>query len=425
MTSRGARSDKLRHTGIHLKTGPILQEPALRNMANNSEPTKVIAFAFDSGEVSQVRRLRSLIALGYNLHVFSMRRGDRSAPIQTDFPNTHLFWTQHEKLTQRVFILFAAVLKLFPYRAQVGSTDVLIARNLDMLIIAWFARLLAGTPQVPLIYECLDIHKTLTGSGIKARLFRKAERWLLCKTQMVIVSSPKFIQAYFDPVQHYVGPYAVWENLVVPDASLPARTKNLPVSSEGNILRIGWVGSIRCAPSLRLLASLAKQLGPAIEIHIHGSVHEHAVPGFYEIVSAHENMLYHGAYTYPTDLSRVYSSFDLVWNIDLWMSGGNSDWCLSNRLYEAGWCGRPSLALEGTEIARYVDEHKMGWTLPSVEPECVAAFFKNLSRSRIAAISTSLLARPESNFKSDGSELHSAIQKVVQAPKRTNRRSQH
>lgn len=384
-----------------------------------SEPTqargrqsKVIVFGFDSAEASQVRRIRSLMALGHDVHAFTMRRGDRSKPFETEFPNTHLYWTDHEKLVKRAFVVAGSIMKMTGYRDMLRSADVILARNLDMLVIAWAARFLAQAHQAPLVYECLDIHKSMTGEGKKNKALRRAERWLLARCQMLVTSSPAYLQEYFVALQGYSGPAMIWENKIVSGATLPDRNTIAPIPPTGR-LRMGWVGSIRCRPSLLLLRDLANKLGDKIEIHIHGKLHEHALPDFSALISESPNITYHGPYTYPKDLPSVYATCDLVWNIDLWLRGGNSDWALSNRLYEASWCGRPSIGLNGTAIGTYINEHNLGWTLDGDTPEQYELLLKSLTRSRLTEKSKSLLARAESDFVSDGTELQTVIEMLV------------
>ena len=380
-----------------------------------ANPSSVVVFAFDSAEVSQVRRIGMVMAFGYNVHVFSMRRGNQARPIATDFPNTHLFWTEHEKLWKRVFTILAAIVKMSGHYEKIRNADVILARNLDMLIIAWVARQMAGARRVPLIYECLDIHKAMTDQGWKSRLFRSAERWLLRRCEMLVVSSPGYIRSYFEPVQGYFGPSSLWENRLVPNESLPDRTLFLPVPPKKNLLRLGWVGSIRCAPSLKVLQQVARTLGSEIEIHIHGVVHEHVLPDFFEVVAAHENMTFHGRYTYPVDLHGIYQSFDLVWNVDMWIPGGNSDWCLTNRIYEAGWAGCPSLSMEGTEVGHYEASNKFGWALATDDATAVCTVLQSLNSDEIVSVSQWILDQDESVFVTDGSEIRIVLDDVIKS----------
>ncbi|MCR9127549.1 MAG: glycosyl transferase [Rhodobacteraceae bacterium] len=369
----------------------------------------VVVFGFDSAEASQVRRIAAFERIGYDVHAFTMRRGDRSHPVRTGFSNTHLFWTDHEKLWKRVVVIVLSVIRIALFhRARMRAADVIVARNLDMLAIAWAARLLCGRTRVPLVYECLDIHRNMTGGSAKNRLFRAAERFLLGRSQALVVSSPGFVRGYFAPVQGYDGPWALWENKVVADAALPARPTRAATSRQGP-LRLGWVGSIRCKPTLDLMLGVARRMGDAIEIHIHGHVHDHALPGFHAAVAAAGNVVHHGGYRYPADLPRVYGAIDLVWASDLWQAGGNSDWSLTNRLYEASWCGCPGLGSGDTETTRRIRADGLGWVIDRADPDLLADLLRGLDRDAIHACATRLLARPASDFQFDDADLRAVL----------------
>ncbi|WP_299684399.1 glycosyltransferase [uncultured Tateyamaria sp.] len=376
---------------------------------------RIEVFGFDVAEISQIRRIRALIGLGHNVHSFTMRRDNMNKDFEPDWPNTHLFMTENENLPKRAAIVAASVVKMAKHRARLRAADMIIARNLDMVAIAWAARAMAGAGHVPLVYECLDINGALCGDGPKSHAMRAAERRLLAGVQMLVVSSPGFIRNYFKPLQDYDGPWALWENKLAAGTALPDRPKIRTASDVEAPLRLGWVGTIRCAPSLALLAAVADQLGNAVEVHIHGIVHRHALPDFDATLAAHPNMILHGPYEYPGDLAQIYGGLDLVWAQDLWQTGNNSDWLLPNRIYEASWAGCPSLAVSTTETGRRVAEDHLGWVTDSATPDALIALLASLDRTKIAERSHALLNRPASDFVQSPDDLTDVINQVQQA----------
>lgn len=372
-------------------------------------PTRIEVFGFDVAEISQIRRIRAMRDLGHEVHSFTMRRTNMNADFTPDWPDTHLYVTDNEKLARRAAVVAAAIVKTARHRARLRDADVIFARNLDMLAIAWAARALTGA-RAPLVYECLDIHGALTGQGIKSRAMRAAERRLLAGCAMLVVSSPGFIQHYFETVQGYSGPWAIWENKLAAGGPLPDRPVTR-VPSKGP-LRLGWVGTIRCAPSLELLTALARAMGDAVEIHVHGIVHHHAAPGFDAAVAAHENIFYHGEYAYPDDLARIYGGLDLVWAQDLWQPGENSDWLLPNRIYEASWAGCPSLAVAGTETGCRVADDGLGWTIDYPDPALLQNLLQSLTREDVTRRGQALLDRPEGDFVQMPEDVQAVITKV-------------
>ncbi|MEL7012488.1 MAG: glycosyltransferase [Pseudomonadota bacterium] len=376
-------------------------------------PLRLEVFGFDVDEISQIRRIRAFRSLGHKVHSFTMRRTNMQQEAEPDWPNTHLYVTENENLAKRTRVVAASILKMIRHREVLRQADVIIARNLDMLAIAWAARALAGAGRTPLVYECLDINGALCGSGPKARLLRAAERYLLAGVQMLVVSSQGFMRNYFQPTQGYSGPWALWENKLATGASLPARPRTRRVSPPDAPLRLGWVGTIRCAPSLDLLRAVAARLGPRLHIHIHGVVHHHAVPGFDAAIAAHDTIFYHGPYAYPDRLADIYSGLDLVWSQDLWQMGSNSDWLLPNRIYEASWAGCPSLAVARTETGARVVKDALGWVIDRPDPDHLADLLNRLERKEIEARGQALLDRPVENFVQSPHDLSAVIDRVT------------
>lgn len=81
------------------------------------------------------------------------------------------------------------------------------------------------------------------------------------------------------------------------------------------------------------------------------------------MVGRFPGLTFGGPYRNPADLRELYDGIDIVWCLDFYDAGKNSEWLLPNRLYEALCLGKPVLALAGTATGRYVEEHGVGWTV--------------------------------------------------------------
>ena len=95
------------------------------------------------------------------------------------------------------------------------------------------------------------------------------------------------------------------------------------------------------------------------------------------------------------------------------MRGGNSDWALSNRIYEAGFCGCPSIALDGTAIADQVQRNQLGWILSEPTLEAVADLLETLTPTDLRRASQLVLDQPSSKFVTDGTELQAVIDSLT------------
>lgn len=360
---------------------------------------KVVFFAFDVSEASQVRRIAAVRRLGHDVASYAFRRGNMNRGFRPDWPDVDLGTVPNRAPGRRLASLFPALVRILRRRRLAQGSDLWIARNLDLLLLAHATRALTGHREVKIVYECLDIHGLLTRRDALGRFLRGIERTLMARSDLLVTSSPGFVRAYFEGIQDYGGPVALIENkLWFGDHPIPRpRTpRQRPADAP---LVIGSVGSIRCAPSLSILAETARRMGQDVHVAFHGNVHRHAVPEFDQVIAAHPNMSYHGPYRYPDDLQAIYAGCDLVWSQDLWQAGANSDWLLPNRIYEASWFGCPSIAVAGTETARRVADRGLGFVIAAPSADALVRRLATLGREEIAAVSGGILDRDDGEFR--------------------------
>jgi len=359
---------------------------------------KVVVFGFDAAESSQIRRIRSLMDTGHDVVAFTMRRANMNADFVPFWRNIHLFRVSNERVFRRLLVLLLSCFKIAWNCGELRGAGVIMARNFDMLVLAHVARLFSLRPGVPIVYECLDIHGSFTAPGKVAAAFRAVERFFMSRSQLLVVSSPGFIDNYFQPVQGHRGKVQILENKIWFGGELPARRRSSANLCGGRPWVLGWVGSLRCEPSLRILLAVAERLGKCVRIEMHGNIHRHVLPDFERRIAACPNITYHGPYSYPDGLAQVYSGCDFVWAQDLWQTGANSDWLLPNRIYEAGYFGCLSIAVAGTETGRKVAADDLGYTVEAATPAALAGLLEGLDPTEVETSRARLLARPSSDF---------------------------
>jgi succinoglycan biosynthesis protein ExoL len=376
---------------------------------------RIVFFAFDIAEAAQLRRIDGLRSLGHDVASVSFRRDNMHTQADPDWPNLALGRSSNNRYGLRLLRLVRGAWRIWRHRAILEGGSVWIARNLDMVLLAVFARGLVPGPVPRLVYECLDIHGLFTRKDAIGAVMRWTERRMLARCDLLILSSPGFLERYFEPVQHVTTPVAFLENKLWVSGRPPMRPQRPRRREKDAPFVLGWVGSLRCARSLEILAGAARALGPQVEIRCHGAVHRHAVPGFDAVLRAHPNIRHAGAYRYPDALGGIYTSCDAVWAQDLWQAGANSDWLLPNRIYEASYFGCPSIALEGTETGRRVAADGLGFTLREPTAEALAELVRTLAPEETEAASARLLARPEADFRMTGAELAAVLSPVLDA----------
>lgn len=322
---------------------------------------KVAYFGHDASDAAIRRRVGALQNEGFSVLGFMNQRRDAR---KISWDNVKLANTKDGAFIDRILSVFKGAWKARQERTRLEDADLILARNLDMLATSMLARKLIGL-KTPVIYECLDIHRLLCRPDFIGKILRWIEGSLLAQTDGLIVSSPAFLEHHFEP--HYSGRYRSFliENRMLEYALQHARpTSPAPTEQgEAGVLKIGWVGMLRCQRSLHVLCEIAERFRDRVEIRLHGIPAEREIPDFEEIIRGHPNVTYFGAYTAPEDLEDIYSELDLVWSLDFMEAGLNSVWLLPNRIYEGGYYGVPSITYAGTQTSAWVTRHQVGFTI--------------------------------------------------------------
>ncbi|MFO6448764.1 glycosyltransferase [Erythrobacter sp. NE805] len=346
--------------------------------------TSTIAYlVHDLGDAAVARRIEGLSAGGARVALAGFYR--RAAPASVAGAPALAMGRSHDaRLARRAGLVLRRLVAPGRARALVRRADIVVARNLEMLVIA--ARL--ARPGQSLVYECLDIHRKLLGTGLVSRALRWLERRLLARTARVIVSSPAFERDYFRGLQNYAGPVDLIENKV---SALPEAPAASPAPPESGPWTIGWFGMLRCRRSLAILARLAARSQGRIRVLVAGIPSPDIFPDLPAEISKLPHVEYAGPYR-PADLPRLYGRVHFAWCIDYFEEGLNSAWLLPNRLYESLAHGVVPVALAGVETGRWLEAAGVGLRL--AEGEALGAALERLTPEAYAALSEAARAVP-------------------------------
>ncbi len=221
-------------------------------------PTPTIAvFAHDAGESTVVKRgdvVPGVRRPCHWVHVSSRTARQRSKP---RMENVDFGSTVDRNYLARLPKLIIAIVRMIGRRCDIRRCAFIYARNIDMLTVALAAKWLSGT-SAPVAYEVLDVQRVFTDKGLVGAIFRWAERVLLRRCDLLVVSSPMFITKYFEPIQAYTGSWYLLENKIS-EFQIPVAGQSLrPNRKAGPPWIIGWFGTLRCARSLKILSDLAE-----------------------------------------------------------------------------------------------------------------------------------------------------------------------
>jgi succinoglycan biosynthesis protein ExoL len=273
--------------------------------------TTVAFFGHDSSDAAIRRRVEAMKDDGLKVQGFMMRRGEE---VDLGWDNVCLGQTHDGAFLERILRIVSGAQIAAKRCAELAKADVIYARNLDMLACAFLTKRFAKL-DVPVIYECLDVHRLLSRNDFVGKALRWIEKSLLKRTVGLVVSSPGFLRNHFE--KHYLGLYRPFllENRIVAVKGIGARpqSEELAAKQVEPLLRIGWIGNLRCKRSFNLLCSLADRYPGLLEIRIHGQPARNEIPAFELEIDKRANMTFGGRYRSPEDLARIYRDLDLVW----------------------------------------------------------------------------------------------------------------
>lgn len=361
---------------------------------------RVAYFVHDLSDPAVLKRVRMLHAAGARVRIFGFRRAD-AAPADLDGARVLDLGRTHDgRLAHRGLKVVAQLLGAGRWSREMADAQIVIARTPEMLVLAAAAQRLHA-PAARLVYEALDIHRIMLGAGLKGRLMRAIEGVCLRRADLLIVSSPAFVQAYFEPLQglgqRLTLPVLLVENKVLDLAHAAASGVAGPPA--GRPWRIGWFGMIRCRRSLDILCALAARRPDLVEVVIAGRPARTEFDDFDGQVAALPNVGFLGAYK-AEDLAALYGQTHLNWAIDYFEAGANSDWLLPNRIYEGGRHAAVPIALASAQTGRWLARQGLGLLIDDPERQ-LEALLETLSVDVYARARQASLAAPSEAFVAD------------------------
>jgi succinoglycan biosynthesis protein ExoL len=366
---------------------------------------RIAYFVHDTTDGAVLRRVRMLHEAGAEVAVLGYRR-PACAPKDLDgAPVIDLGQTFDGKLGHRAWRTALLALGASRLKAKLSRPHVVLARNLEMLTLAVAVDAACGW-RARLAYECLDIHRLMLSGGLAGRGLRRLERVLLKRTQLLIVSSPAHVRAYFQRFHEAErGPRVLLvENKVFEPDERPGPPQRPP----GPPWRIGWFGMLRCRRSFQDLQRLVASAPGLVEVVAAGRPSDREFNDFYRQMARTPGFEFLGSYG-PDDLERLYRVVHFTWAIDYFEAGANSEWLLPNRLYEGGRHGAAPIALASAETGRWLKARKLGVVVRDPVPELLR-FFDSLDADAYRELEAHSREAPRSWFAAGPAECRTLLQ---------------
>lgn len=372
-------------------------------MSGRDPATRVVVVAPDVADARVRKRLVALADGGAELVVLAFDRGREPAqPLPGDV--VRLGRTRSTAYAQRLVALARAVPVVWRHRSKLPGVRHVYAINVDCAALGLVVRALSrGRPG--LVFELADVQPVMTRRGARPAVLRAAERLVLRRTSLVVTTSPAYVREYLAK-QGWRGPHLLLENRVFPPLPGPfPSTTSAPHTGEP--WRIGWFGELRCRRSWDAIRAAAPRLEGRVQFVLAGRPTMPDADRFAAELASTPQVEFRGTYDYPEDLPSLYGSVHLNWCIDLTDTRGNSAWFLPNRLYEGGLFHVPPLALDATELGRWVHDRDIGLLVRADLLTEMLSLPDRLSVDLWTAARARMSALPEQTWQ--GSEQYAAL----------------
>lgn len=355
--------------------------------------TEFLYLVHDLYDPAVHKRVNMLKAGGAEVTIAGFRRSAPEIHELARCKAINLGQTYNAGFAQRLFSVIREIIFLKKYRDIFSGSEIIIARNLEMLAIAVRCRSMCKNKPV-LVYESLDIHRLLLKKNIIGKLLRKLEGWLAKRASLLITSSPAFIREYFEKISDVKLPIKLIENKVFLTEAPPIIDySNIPIQP----WKIGWFGAIRCKKSLEILCELVKAGDGNVEVIIRGRPSLDQFADFHNSVTSVPGLKFLGEYK-PEELAKIYSEVHFTWAIDMFEENLNSSWLLPNRLYEGCLYGSVPIAMEGVETAHYIESMGIGVCIKEAQNKFLINFFKTLTIETYCALRKNLVEIPDNSW---------------------------
>ena len=369
---------------------------------------RIAYFVHDLADAAVHRRVRMMRSFA-DVTVLGFHRSDTAVLQFAGVDTVDLGRTVDARLGHRAMAVLRAVLNSGRWHGHLAGTTILIARQLEMLVLAAMIRRQIA-PAAPLVFECLDIHRLMLTRHPVSVALRMLEARLLRSCDMLLVSSPAFLANHFARYGSALPSQLLLENKVLTQDVSPGLLDRIgqlrgTASAAGPPWRIGWFGVIRCRRSLQLLADLVTALPGVVEVIIRGRPRRNVIPDFDKVVATTPGLSFLGEYDRHTELAALYGDVHFAWAIDFYEAGRNSDWLLPNRLYEGTLYGAVPLVLDSVETGRWLARRQCGVRLQDTPDQSLERslleFFGGLDGKRYSMARTALARVPLSDLLDD------------------------
>lgn len=380
---------------------------------SGNAPPHFLYLVHDLADPAVRRRLMMFQAGGANVEIAGFRRSQEPVALIEDIARIELGQTENGNFMQRAVAVAKSTLSIRSNFGHLAKPDVIIARNLEMLVIAVRLKSFFGSAEIKIAYECLDIHRLMLRTDQTGSALRGLEKRLLRHVSIIITSSPAFVRNYFRPLADVTQPIEIVENKHLELVDISATDGHEASARAHSPWKIGWFGALRCKRSLEVLSEFTQEQQGKFQIVLRGIPSLDVFPDFHDFVKAQPYMSFEGRYKNPEDLSAIYEDVHFSWVIDLFEAGQNSAWLLPNRLYEGCRFAAVPIAVKNTETAEFLSSRLIGISMEELSPSELSRVLSTLTSEQYHAHRNAVTALPKKLWVCDLKDCEALVSKIA------------
>ncbi|MBC3758488.1 hypothetical protein H7U19_08740 [Hyunsoonleella sp. SJ7] len=337
------------------------------------------------GQPRIAKRITMLKAVGFDVSAVAFERDYHKGRLP-DCEISLLGKMAHGKFLRRVLKILFVLPKL---RSKIKHHTIIYAFGSDMAYMAVIASL--GLRK-KVVLEIGDIREIQVKKGFVGKTVRAIDTFFLKRCSLLVSTSHAFVQEYY---RNFLGSNIkslVLENKQEENYSVR------PLKLEDNKITIGYFGLLRCEWSWGVLKRLALESPNKYRIVVAGYPIKPESIAFE--AKDIENITYLGEYKSPDDLPSLYGRVNIVWACYPFPKPTemNWKWARTNRYYESLCYKKPMISLENSGDSSYVEDYKIGLTIPLDSLENAILCLKNLSLENINQWTENVINLPEEYY---------------------------
>lgn len=255
------------------------------------------------------------------------------------------------------------------------------------------------------IYEQADLNYTRLHNNGLVSFFKCIDKYIISCSYRTVLTSRGFVDYLYEYKESPT-------NIVLLENRLNNELKGVAVSMhlvDVRAIKFAFVGAVRYPRTILTFAKVIAEQYPQHQFHFYGEGYFSEMAK--ELCQQHpENLFFHGSFSNPGDLPRIYSEVDI--NVVCYdQASMNVRIAEPNKLYESIFFRVPLVVSENTFLERRVKEMGVGYSIDSTNEHAIINFVDSLTIESVEQCQQSMDKVPMSALFDNTADLITSIKR--------------